>query len=165
MAREPSLRERALLFLARREHTRDELERKLKSKAEDPALLDALLDELVRSGKLSDARFAEARTNTLARKFGTSRILHELKSKGVSAEAAQQAVEGARATEVERAREAWKKRFRAPATTREEKAKQMRFLQSRGFSFAAIRAAVDGAMDGAADELDEAQGTPDDDAG
>ena len=162
MAREPSLRERALLFLARREHTRDELERKLKSKAEDPALLEALLDELVRTGKLSDARFAEARTNTLSRKFGTSRILHELKSKGVSAEAAQLAVEGARATEVERARETWKKRFRAPATTREEKAKQMRFLQSRGFSFAAIRAAVDGAAD---EEIDEAQGAPDDDAG
>ena len=80
----------------------------------------------------------------------------------MSAEAAQQAVEGARATEVVRARETWKKRFRAPAATREEKAKQMRFLQSRGFSFAAIRAAVDGAAD---EEIDEAQGAPDDDAG
>lgn len=147
MAREPSLRERALLFLARREHSRDELERKLKSKADDPAALEALLDELVRSGKLSNARFAEARTNTLSRKFGTSRILHELRSKGVDAETAAHVVEGARATEVERAREAWKKRFREPGKTREEKAKQMRFLQSRGFSFAAIRAAVDGADD------------------
>lgn len=162
MAREPSLRERALLFLARREHTRDELARKLRSHAEDQAALETLLDDLVRSGKLSDARFAEARTNTLSRKFGASRILHELKSRGVSPEVAAQSVEGARATEFERAREAWKKRFRSPAATREEKAKQMRFLQSRGFSFAAIRAAVDGA-----DGLDEdiPDGGAGDDAG
>ncbi len=162
MAREPGLRERALLFLARREHTRDELARKLKSSAADTAELETLLDDLVRSGKLSDARFAEARTNTLSRKFGASRILHELRSRGVDAETAAQVVEGARATEVERAREAWKKRFRAPGKTREEKAKQMRFLQSRGFSFAAIRAAVEGADDA---EENAADGGNIDDAG
>ena len=49
--------------------------------------------------------------------------------------------------EVERAREIWRRKFRVAPKTREERAKQMRFLQSRGFSFDAIRSVVGGKDD------------------
>ena len=70
MPRERSLRERALGFLARREHTRAELRRKLAPQAGSPGELDALLDDLVRRKLLSEERFAEARAHVLSRKFG-----------------------------------------------------------------------------------------------
>ena len=53
----------------------------------------------------------------------------------------------ARATEVGRARDAWRRRFGAPPADALEKAKQMRFLRGRGFSFEAIRHVI-----GAAEE-------------
>jgi len=134
MPRERSLRERALGFLARREHTRTELRRKLAPHAVSPAELDALLDELVRRKLLSEERFAEARAHVLARKFGAARIERDLRARGVSAEQAASAAGEARATEFERAREVWRRKFGAPATNLKERARQGRFLLSRGFS-------------------------------
>ena len=142
--REPSLRERALRFLAGREHSRSELRRKLAAHAESPEQLDALLDELVGKKQLSDARYAEARSHVLARKYGASRIAHDLRSKGVSDEEAAKAVAEARATDLERAREVYRRKFRMPPSSREERAKHMRFLQSRGFSFDVIKGVMDG---------------------
>ena len=68
----------------------------------------------------------------MARKYGSSRIAHELRSKGVSAEEAALVVEAARDSDLVRARAVWQKKFKTPASTREERAKQMRFLQGRG---------------------------------
>ena len=82
--------------------------------------------------------------HTLARKFGTARIEHELRAKGVGRAAIARIAIGTRATELERAREAWQKRFRAPPASAAERAKQMRFLQGRGFSFDVIRRVVAG---------------------
>ncbi|MGB5082974.1 MAG: regulatory protein RecX, partial [Burkholderiales bacterium] len=76
------------------------------------------------------------------RKFGAARIAHELRAKGLDRGLAAQASQAARATEVERAREVWRRKFRASPRTDEERAKQMRFLQSRGFSFDAIHAVL-----------------------
>ena len=146
--REISLRERALRFLAAREHSRTELRRKLAPHAESAEALDTLLDELTGGKQLSDARFAEARAHVMERKFGASRIAHDLRSKGVSDEEAHKAVTAARATDLERARDVYNRKFRMPATSREETAKRMRFLQSRGFSFDVIRAVLDGTVDG-----------------
>ncbi len=129
-------------LLARREHSRQELAHKLAKHAETPAEIETVLDELAKRGMLSDARFAEMRTHILARKFGASRIAQDLRARGVSDDVAGKAVDGARASEVERARVAWAKRFRAPPANALEKAKQMRFLQGRGFSFDTIRAVV-----------------------
>lgn len=145
MAREPTLRERALRLLAGREHTRAELARKLAKHAGPDHDLEALLDELTHGGQLSESRYAEARTRQLARRFGSARIAQELRAKGLSKEAATGAAAAARSSELERARAVWGRKFRAPAATREERAKQMRFLQSRGFSFDAIRAVTGGA--------------------
>ena len=138
----PSLRERALRLLARREHSRADLARKLQAHARPEDDLEALLEELARRKLLSDERYAESRAHKLSSKFGAARIAHELRAKGLDKGLAQQASGAARATEVERAREVWLRKFRAAPKTREERVRHVRFLQSRGFSFDAIRAAV-----------------------
>ena len=145
MKKEPTLRERALKLLARREHSRTELARKLKAHVVPEDDLDALLDDLAGRKQLSDERYAESRAHALSRKFGAARIAQELRAKGLDKGLAQRAVETARSTEVERARAVWLRKFRSPPDSREERARQMRFLQSRGFSFDAIRAVVRGA--------------------
>jgi regulatory protein len=143
----PTLRERAIAYLAQREHSRTELARKLAGHADDPAAIPPLLDELVRRKLLSDERYAEVRANALAGKFGARRIAWELRAKGVDDAAIAQATREVRATEITRAREAWVKRFgRAPGTAA-ERAKQIRFLQGRGFSFDAIRQVISGVED------------------
>lgn len=125
------LRTRALRLLARREHSRAELSRKLAPRAESPEALESLLDSLVQKKQLSDARYAEARTRQLARKYGAARIRHDLKANGVDAALVEQV---SPQDELERARAILDRKYRSPATTREERAKRMRFLQSRGFS-------------------------------
>jgi len=125
------LRTRALRLLARREHSRAELSRKLAPSAESPEALESLLDSLVQKKQLSDARYAEARTRQLARKYGSARIRQDLKANGVDKNLIENvSSEG----ELERARAILDRKYRSPATTREERAKRMRFLQSRGFS-------------------------------
>ena len=125
-------------YLARREHSRDELSRKLAPHAESPELLEVLLRELESRKQLSNERFAEVRANWMARKYGAAKIRHDLKSKGVSEEASERAV--AELDEVAKAREILARKYRASATNREERAKRARFLQSRGYSYDTIRA-------------------------
>lgn len=145
MKKQPTLRERALRLLARREHSRAELGRKLAAHLETGDDLETLLEDLSRRKLLSDERYAESRAHALSRKFGAARIVQELRSKGLEKGLAEGAAVAARTTEVERARAVWLRKFRTAPATREERARQMRFLQSRGFSFDAIRAVVRGA--------------------
>jgi regulatory protein len=129
------LKARALRHLARREHARAELSRKLAPHAASPDALQALLSELEGRKQLSDERYAEERARTLARKFGPAKIRHDLQSKGVAEEIVGRiSSEG----EMERAREVLGRKYRQPATTREERAKRARFLQGRGFSMDVI---------------------------
>ena len=130
----PSLRARALKALARREHSRQELQAKLRPFAEDADEIEPLLDDLEKRGWLSEARFIEQLTTVRRRRFGTARILHELREKGVS-DAALAAVQSQlKDGEVEAARAVWKKKFGSLPTTLAERAKHARFLASRGFS-------------------------------
>ena len=125
------LKARALRHLVRREHSRAELARKLAPYAASAAALEQLLDSLLSKSQQSDARYAEERARVLSRKYGPARIRHELRAKGI----AQEIVESIRADgELERARVILERKYRAPATTREERAKRARFLQRRGFS-------------------------------
>lgn len=139
MKRERSLRERALGFLARREHSRAELRRKLAPHAESPAELDALLDDLVQRKFLSETRFAEQRAHVLSRKYGAARIEHDLRARGLSEEQSAAAAGEARATEFERALEIWRRKFGTPASDLKERGRQTRFLLSRGFSAEVIK--------------------------
>jgi regulatory protein len=133
------LKARALRFLARREHSRAELSRKLAPHAESAEALLFLLDDLEKRKQLSDERYADVRSNWMARKYGAAKIRQDLKAKGVADEvAARISTEG----ELERARAILARKYRDVAATREEKARRMRFLQSRGFSFDTIRGAL-----------------------
>ena len=73
---EPSLRARALSYLARREYSRDELHRKLTPYAEDADELEALLNDLKARGWLSEQRFVEQTVHARRGKFGSLRIAH-----------------------------------------------------------------------------------------
>jgi regulatory protein len=134
------LKARALRHLVRREHSRDELARKLAPYAESNEILEGVLRELESRKQLSNERFAEVRTQVLARKYGAARIRHDLKSKGVSEDAAERAV--AELDDVAKAKAILARKYRMPATTREERAKRARFLQGRGFSGDVIRRLV-----------------------
>jgi regulatory protein len=137
--REISLRTRALAMLARREHTRAEMARKLSPHSECPEQVEQLLDALVARGWLSETRFAESRANALARKFGTRKIEHDLSSRGVSAEVVEHAVKQTRAQELENCRAAWQRKFGVLPQSAAERVRQMRFLAGRGFSAEAVR--------------------------
>jgi regulatory protein len=141
---EPSLRERALGMLARREHTRAEMARKLSAHCESPQEIELLLDALAARGWLSEARFAESRANTLVRKFGSRMIEHDLKSRGVSADVIDKTLAPAREHELDRCRAVLQRKFREPPHNAAERARQARFLQGRGFAFDVIRAAMGG---------------------
>jgi len=127
---------RALRYLVRREHSRDELARKLAPHAESAEILEGTLNWLESTNKLSNQRFAEVRTHQLARKYGAARIRQDLKAKGIDDYPV------SAAGELERARAILARKYREPATSREEHARRARFLQSRGFSYDTIRSAL-----------------------
>jgi regulatory protein len=131
------LKTRALRLLARREHSRDELARKLSPHAESPETLESDLGFLTSKNLLSNERFAEVRAHWLARKYGAARIRQDLASKGVADELAERVTSGME--ETERAKAILARKYRTPAKTREEHARRARFLQSRGFSYDTIR--------------------------
>jgi regulatory protein len=72
-------------------------------------------------------------------KFGSAKIAHELREKGVADELIADAVGQVKGSELENAHEVWRKKFKASPQNREEWAKQARFLQSRGFGFEIIK--------------------------
>lgn len=134
------LKTRALRLLAKREHSRDELARKLSPYAESREALETVLDFLVSKKSLSNERFAEVRANWLARKYGAAKIRQDLTSKGVAVELADRVTSDLE--EMDKARAILARKYSAPATTREERAKRARFLQGRGFSGDVIRRLV-----------------------
>lgn len=142
-----SLKGRALRLLAGREHSRAELERKLAEHETEPGELARVLDELQAKGFISEQRVVESLVHRRAARLGTGRLKQELQAKGVSPQAVAEAVDSLRRTEVERAREVWRKKFGEPAADAAGRAKQMRFLASRGFAAEAIRRVVSGADD------------------
>ena len=140
----PSLKGRALRLLSAREHSRVELERRLAQFEEEPGTLAKVLDELKAKGFINEQRVIESVLNRRSAKLGTARIRQELQGKGLAPEAVLDALEQLRATEVERAREVWRKKFGEPPADAAERGKQMRFLASRGFGGDAIRRVVSG---------------------
>lgn len=142
-----SLKGRALRLLSAREHSRVELERKLAQYEEEPGTLAKALDELRAKGFINEQRVVESVLNRRSAKLGAARIRQELQGKGLAPEAVLEAVAQLRATEVERAREVWRRKFGEPPTDAAERGKQMRFLAGRGFGGDAIRKVVSGGGD------------------
>jgi regulatory protein len=129
-----SLKGRALQLLSQREHSRAELERKLATHEEVPGELAQALDELQARDFINDGRVIESVINHRAGKLGTARLKQELAVKGLGGEAVAQALAALKDTELERAREVWQKKFGEPAQDPRERAKQARFLLTRGFA-------------------------------
>jgi regulatory protein len=141
---QPGLKARALNYLSRREHSRAELEHKLARFAEDEAELVKVLDELQARGWLSEQRFVEQVMNVRRGKFGCRRLIHELREKGVSAAAIETAAAQYRDQDLAAARAVWQRKYGQVARDAQERARQMRFLQSRGFDMEVIRKVVQG---------------------
>lgn len=142
--REKSLLARALGLLARREHSRVELGRKLLPYAPDAGEVDRLLNELQAKKLLSEARFVDVLARSRGERFGAARVRQELRAHGIADELQRPVLNDLRATEFARARALWLRRFGAPAGDAAGRAKQMRFLAGRGFSSEVIRKVVGG---------------------
>lgn len=139
-----SLTGRALRLLSQREHSRAELERKLARFEEEPGSLAQALDKLQAKDFINEGRVVESIIHRRASKLGASRIKQELQAKGLEPQAVADAVSQLRSTELDRAREIWRKKFGSPPVDAAERAKQMRFLASRGFGGDTIHRVVQG---------------------
>jgi regulatory protein len=148
-----TLKNRALASLARREHSRAELERKLARHVEDLPDITAkqqvarALDELSACGLLNDQRVAESLVASRSGRFGARRLQQDLELKGVAQALIVSALNTVQASEFERARALWLRRFGVPAVAPKERARQMRFLAGRGFRSDVIRLVVRGSAD------------------
>jgi regulatory protein len=125
---------RALRLLARREHTRRELEQKLAPHVDDAAEIQRVLDDFTARGWLSEARAAEQLVRAKRGRYGASRIRQTLAERGVPADLIASSLEALKDTELDTARAVWARKFKSAAATPAERARHVRFLQSRGFS-------------------------------
>ena len=121
-------------MLARREYSRLELERKLAQYAENPDQIPQLLDDFERRGWLCERRVVEQVTASRKRRFGARRIAHELREKGIAEELISAALPTLKGAELEAARTVWRKKFGRAVRNLADRARQVRFLQGRGFS-------------------------------
>lgn len=129
----PELRARALQLLARREHARAELRQKLLAHGDEESI-NVLLNDFTARGWLSDERFAEQWSHQRSQRYGTQRLKQELRQKGVADDTIAATLEDLAGSEAARARAVWERKFGQLPTDARERARQARFLASRGFS-------------------------------
>jgi len=146
----PSLKARALRLLSLREYTRKGLAAKLaESEARWSKLgidqteqtpesinsqIDAVLDDFEARGWLSDERFAESLVRRRSERYGMRKIADELERAGVDAKQSAELLGHLKETEFQRAFDLWTRKYGALAQDQKEKARQYRFLASKGFS-------------------------------
>ncbi|NBQ70336.1 MAG: recombination regulator RecX [Nitrosomonadaceae bacterium] len=132
---------RALRYLARREYSRRELEQKLSAPGDsgETEKLAEVLDKLEQQGFLSERRMAEQVARTRRSRFGSQRIVQELKTKGIDGHLIDGILPSLKETELEAALNIWRKKYDHPPETREERGKQIRFMMNRGFSMETIQ--------------------------
>jgi regulatory protein len=160
----PSLKARALRLLSMREYSRKGLAAKLeesaarmlKLKAAEEnseeiasttpltAQIEAVLDDFEARGWLSDERFAEALVRRRSERFGTRKIQDELTQAGVDSSKTVELLKNLKETEYQRAHELWMRKFGVLASEQKERARQYRFLASKGFSSDVVSRVVAG---------------------
>ena len=128
-----SVKGRALRLLAGRVYSRLELVRKLARHETEPGQLKTALDELQARGFIDEQRVVDSLLHRRGARLGAGRIKQELQAKGLDAERVALAVASLKASEVERAREVWRKKFGELPQDAAQRAKQARFLAARGF--------------------------------
>jgi regulatory protein len=131
---ELSLRARAMKYLVRREYSRAELHAKLLPQASPTDNVEEILNELTTQGWLSDFRAAEQIVRLRRNRFGIQRIAYELRQKGINEDLINDVLPQMKNTELEAARNIWQRKFGVPPVDNKEKVKQIRFMQSRGFT-------------------------------
>jgi regulatory protein len=130
----------AVAALARREHSRVELKRKLQRRLqgeESGAHITCVLDHLQSRGLLCDQRMAVALVRTRSARYGRLRLQQELQRRGVDRETIAASLPPAQ-DESAAATALWQRKFGQPATTPQERARQGRFLAARGFASSVI---------------------------
>ncbi|MDP3745201.1 MAG: recombination regulator RecX [Methylotenera sp.] len=148
-----SLRQRALDYLGKREYSYFELAQKLKTYAEETEestvaeQIAAILDDFKKRGWLSDARCTELLVHARKTNCGSARVANEVREKGVADDLIASAVAEVKATELDNAREVCHKKYKTSPISREDWAKQARFLQSRGFGFDVIKKVLNSTQD------------------
>ena len=146
-SRDPvAVRKKAMDLLARREHTRAELERKLESAGFEADVVVAVVEALGDEGLQSDTRFVESFVQSrINQGKGPARIRAELHEKGVAESVTDDAIGAVGVDWQALAAEVRQKKFgRAAPADFKDKSRQMRFLQYRGFESDQIHAAVGG---------------------
>lgn len=144
---EPTLRQRALDLLGRREYSACELTRRLAAFGHDADEIESIVTNFEQKGWLSDARFAEQVVNARAHQYGGRRIEQELRDKGVDQSTIDDALRMRDVDELELVRTLWLKKFGTIPVSQQEKARQVRFLQSRGFPLSLIFKVIGSAVD------------------
>lgn len=131
---ELNLYARAIQYLAKREYSRAELRARLLTQVESGSNVDEVLDELENRGWLSDSRVVEQTLRIRRSRLGMQRIAFELRQKGIDEKLVCEAMPELKDSELEVARGVWQKKFGVFPENDREKARQIRFLQSRGFA-------------------------------
>lgn len=149
---------RALRLVARRDYTRLELKMKLAPHVEDAVELQALLDDFTERGWISESRVVEQLVQAKSGRLGASRIRHALVKRGIPDDLIGPALVKLKESEPDRARSVLARKFKAAPVTPAERARQVRFLQSRGFSFqVAMRAVSTGAYETGGDAISDGE--------
>ena len=142
------LKKRALYYLGKRDYSRVELGRKILTYSEslgiDKVDLELVLNELEEKDWLSDDRFSEQFVLSRKRKFGARKIAHELKLRGVNKSIIGRVLRDIKDDEFLLAKKIWEKKFNQIPITIDEKAKQIRFMQSRGIEVTIIHQILSG---------------------
>ncbi len=126
-------------YLARRDYSRAELAQRLTRRGIEPEAIEQALDALTAAGLLSDTRYAVSVVAQRAGRYGKRAIAYALKEKGVDATAALAALAPlAGVDEFDDARALWQQRFGVTPANDREKARQVRFLQSRGYALSVV---------------------------
>ena len=134
----------AVRLLSRREHSTEELRRKLTAKGYAEAGVAAVVEKLTTKKLVSDERFVSTYVHHHARRGqGPVRIRAELRQQGIADSQIQQEVSDGETDWNRLAGEVRRRKFGAELPrTPSERAKQARFLQYRGFNSDQIRAAL-----------------------
>lgn len=141
--REQTPVQRALGLLARREHSRKELSRKLTSRGLDAGDVKAAVDRLAGEGWQNDTRFAESLVRSRAASgYGPLRIRAELATHGLDREDIARAMDTFEGDWAETARDLVRRRFGASLDDLAARRKAADFLLRRGFDGASVRAAT-----------------------
>lgn len=141
-----AVRRTAMDLLARREHGRVELTRKLRQRGAEPEMIEAALDRLTEEGLLSESRYLESFVSYRARSgYGPARIREELGQRGLQRSDIELALRECGINWQVQLEDTWRRKFagQLPVDAR-ERAKQGRFLAYRGFSMEMINRLLSG---------------------